>query len=235
MKSGLFFAAAGILLVASGCGVGVDPGPTLTANDDIDAGKVETVLAEIRMDAGDLKIDGGGSKLMAGTYRYSERVGRPIVHYDVTGSRGRLTIESPNTEGSINRKVNDWKVRMGSDVPLEMSVRLGGGDADLDMSRMLLQSVRVQMGAGEMSLNLAGMYKKDVDVEVDGGAGQAKIRPAKDMGAVVDATVGIGGIEANGFTMREGKYYNDAYAEGKPAVRVKVRGGVGDIQLSVGQ
>jgi hypothetical protein len=234
MKPGLVFVGTALLLLTNGCSMGVDPGPTLTANDEIEAGKAESVMAEIRMGSGDLKVDGGGSKLMTGTYRYSERVGRPMVRYDVTGSRGRLTIESPSTEGSINRKVNDWKVRMGSDVPLELSVRLGAGEADLDLSRMPLQSVKVEMGAGEMSLNLAGKYKKDVDVQVDGGAGEAKIRVPGDIGAVVDATLGIGGIEAGGLTKRDGKYYNDAYAEGKPAVRLKVRGGVGQITLSVG-
>jgi hypothetical protein len=44
---------------------------------------------------------------------------------------------------------------------------------------------------------------------------------------------GIGGINAKGLTQRYGKYYNDAYTEGKAAVRVDVRAGVGEVTLSV--
>ena len=80
--------------------------------------------------------------------------------------------------------------------------------------------MQVEMGAGEMRLNIAGKYPKDVSVVVKGGAGDTEIRLPRDMGAVVDAKLGIGGIKANGLTMRDAKYYNQSYAEGRPAVRV---------------
>jgi hypothetical protein len=177
-------------------------------------------------------IEGGASQLMDASFRYSENVGRPDVHYDTAGARGHLLVESPN-KSSVGNSVNEWTLRMGSQTPLEMNVNLGGGTADLDMSSLPLQSADVNVGAGELHLNLAGKYPKDVDVTVSGGAGQSNIRLPKDMGAVVDATVGIGGVDANGLTKRGDKYYNAAYVEGKPALRVHVRGGVGDIKLGV--
>ena len=91
------------------------------------------------------------------------------------------------------------------------------------------------MGAGEMVLNVAGKYTRDVTVQVNGGVGEARIKLPKDMGAVVEATGGIGSISTNGLTRRDGKYYNDAYSEGKPAVRMEVHGGVGDVIFSVGE
>jgi hypothetical protein len=103
----------------------------------------------------------------------------------------------------------------------------------LDMSKLPLRAVEVKMGAGELLLNVAGKYPNDVTVTVSGGAGEAKIRLPKDMGAVVDSRVGIGVIDTKGLTKRDGKYYNDAYAEGKPAVGMELQGGVGDITLSV--
>jgi hypothetical protein len=89
------------------------------------------------------------------------------------------------------------------------------------------------MGAGELVLNLAGRYTKDVAVRVSSGVGESRIRLPESMGVVVDAKAGIGGINAKGLTQRYGKYYNDAYTEGKAAVRVDVRGGVGEVTLSV--
>jgi len=227
---------AGMVFLLSGTGCNVldsDPGPTQTAREEIDAGKAETVRAEIRMGAGELRVEGGGTKLMEGSFRYSERVGRPTVRYDVTGSRGRLIVDSPKKDSSFGKMVNEWNLRIGSDAPLEMNVTLGGGKADLNMSRLPLHAMEVRMGAGELLLNMAGKYRKDVTVQVDGGAGEARIRLPRDVGAVVDAKVGIGSINTKGLTKRDGKYYNEAYAEGKPAVRMEVRGGVGEIKLSV--
>jgi hypothetical protein len=95
--------------------------------------------------------------------------------------------------------------------------------------------MEVNMGAGEMELNVAGKYTRDVTVQVNGGVGEARIRLPSAMGAVVNATAGIGSVSAKGLTKRDGKYYNDAYVEGKPAVRLDVQGGIGEIVLSVGE
>lgn len=224
---------AGVVFLISAVACSVDSGPVLTANDEIDVGKAEAVTVEVHMGAGELRIAGGATNLMAGFFHYSERVGRPTVRYDVTGAHGRLTVESPKNSSSNSRTVNSWDLRMGSQVPLVMNVTLGAGESNLDMSQLPLRSMEVNIGAGEMVLNLAGKYTRDVTVEVNGGVGEARIRLPRDMGAEVDATGGIGNIDAKGLSKRDGKYYNDAYAEGKPAVRMEVHGGVGSIILSV--
>jgi hypothetical protein len=226
-------AAAALLLSVAGCAV--DPGPIDTFSQQIDAGTAESVTAEVRMGAGNLHIESGASQLMNGSFRYSERFGRPNIRYDVTGAHGRLTIESAKGSSSGDKEVNTWDLQMGSAVPLEMIVSLGAGESNLDMSKLPLRSLDVSMGAGEMDLNVAGKYGRDVTVHVNGGVGEARIRLPKDTAAVVEATGGIGDVSAKGMTKRDGKYYNDAYADGKPAVRMEVHGGIGNIELSVEQ
>jgi hypothetical protein len=221
-----------LFLLSTGCiSIGRDAGPTSTSNEEIDAGSAEVVRADIHMGSGDLHLTGGAPKLLSGSFRYSDTVGRPIVHYDVTSSRGHLTVDSPNSS-SIRNKVNDWTLHMGSRVPLDMNVNLGGGDADLDLSTLPLQSLEVHLGVGDLKLNVAGKYPKDVTMQVNGGTGDLRVRLPKDMGVVVNASIGVGDVSANGLTKRDGKYYNAAYAEGKPAIRMDVRGTVGDIHLS---
>jgi hypothetical protein len=234
MRYTLGVAGSVFLLVVTGCNVvNSDSGTTKTVEQEIDVGKAETVRAEIRMSAGDLHIRGGGTKLMAGSERYSERTGPPAFRYDVTGSRGLLTVESPKNGGSIGKTAGDWNLRFGSAVPLELYVSLGAGDADLDASTLPLQRVEVHMGAGDLRLNLAGKYAKDVTAIVNAGAGDTKITLPGSMGVAVDAKVGIGGIQTDGLTKRDGTYYNEAYADGKPAIHLEVHGGVGDITLNV--
>jgi hypothetical protein len=146
------------------------------------------------------------------------------------GGRGVLTIESPEKDGLKGNAKNEWRLRMSSGAPLDLSVSLGAGESHLDLSQISLRAAEVNMGAGNMTFTMADRYTKDIDVQINGGVGEARIRLPHETGAVVDATGGIGSIEAGNLMKRaDGKYYNAAYADDKPAVHMKVRGGVGDI------
>src|ERR1700722_19775601 len=84
-----------LLVTIAGCNV--DTGPIETSSQQIDAGAAESVRADIRMSAGELRLEGGAPKLMNATYRYSQQIGAPGVRYDVTGAHGQLFVESPKT------------------------------------------------------------------------------------------------------------------------------------------
>ena len=237
MRTMFTLGCAALALALGGCGVihGIDPGPTQTSASAIDAGNVDGVQADVRMNAGTLKIEGGAPKLLNATFRYSEKAGRPVVQYDVTGSHGRLTVESPEGSSSTGHIVNQWDLQMGSDTPLDLTLALGAGESNLDVSRLALRSLKVSMGAGQTTLNMGGSYAKDISAEVDGGVGEARISLPHDTGAEVEVEGGIGSVKAQGLTKRDGKYYNDAYADGKPAVHMTVHGGVGSVILSVAE
>jgi hypothetical protein len=220
-------------MIIPSCVIDGDPGPELKHQQSVEAGTAEAINADIRMGAGELFIDGGGTKLLDANFRYSERLGRPVVRYDLTGFRGRLTVENPNKVGGGSNIVNEWKLAFGGKTPLDINTQLGAGKAEINLSKLAIRNVEIQMGAGELNLNVAGNYGRDIEVKVQGGVGEARIKLPRDFGAVVDAVGGIGSIDANGLSKRNGKYYNDAYSDGKPAIRMKVQGGVGEIHLSV--
>jgi hypothetical protein len=210
----------------------VDPGPVQTGTTAVEVGKADTARAEIHMNAGELWIEGGASRLLDATFRYSEHVGRPTVHYDVMGGRGVLTVDSPQSAsgGMKGNTKNEWRLRMSSEVPLDLSVGVGAGESHLDLSQITLRAAEVNMGAGNMTFNMADRYTQDVNVQINGGVGEAHIRLPRETGVVVDVTGGIGSVQAGNLTKRDdGRYYNSAYANGKPAVHMKVRGGVGDV------
>jgi hypothetical protein len=228
------FALLPALLASTGCLVTEsDPGPVQTARESVEAGAAENVSVDIHMGAGELRLEGGASKLLDATFRYSEAVGRPVVRYELTGFRGRLSVESPKKTTVGGKMTNEWNLRLGPKVPIDLTAHLGAGKTDLDVSSLPLRSLEVHMGVGELELNAAGKYTKDVNIQVHGGVGEARIDLPKDFGAVVDAKGGIGSINARGLTKRDGRYYNSAYEEGKPAIHMDVRGGVGEITLSV--
>jgi hypothetical protein len=228
MRIALLSVTAALVFTAA---CSVDPGAVLTGTSAVELGKADTVRAEIHMSAGELWIEGGASRLLDANFRYSERVGRPSVHYDVMGGRGVLTIESPESSSGLKGNAkNEWRLRMSSEAPLDLSVGLGAGESHLDLSQITLRAAEVNMGAGNMTFSMADRYTQDVNVQINGGVGEAHIRLPRETGAVVDAAGGIGSVQAGSLTKRDdGKYYNASYADDKPAVHMKVRGGVGDI------
>ncbi len=224
------------LVLVTGCRAIQDSGPVHTSTESVDAGAATSVKAHISMGAGSLKIDGGAPNLMTADFRYSEGIRQPVVRYDVTGTQGDLTVNSPKEGPTRGHSVNEWDLRMNSSIPLEATVALGAGESTLDFSLITLRSLNVSIGAGEVKLNVAGNYTKDVDVEVNGGVGSARIEVPRSVGAEIEVHGGLGSISAgSGLTKRDDKYYNDAYTPGKPAVHMSVHGGIGDVHLSVGE
>lgn len=222
---------ASLMLAAGGCVIVDNPGPVQHASEQVEDKNPEAVRAEIRMGAGELHVEGGSAKLLEADFRYSERIGKPVVRYDQTGFRGRLTIEPRAQTFSSGNIINEWRLRLGGKAPLDLHVQLGAGQGDLDLSRLPLRNLEVKMGAGELKLNLAGDYGRNVEAVVHGGVGEARITLPRTMGVVVDAKGGLGGINAYGFTKKGDRYYNQAYGEDKPHIRLEVRGGVGQISL----
>ncbi|MBL8179687.1 MAG: hypothetical protein JNK48_33725 [Bryobacterales bacterium] len=229
----IYWIAAPALLAMTGCvEFHADPGPTRTFEQSLEAGKADNLRAEIRMGVGKLEVEGGGKAAMDGSFRYSENLGKPDVRYEQTGFRGRIVVES-HGQKTIGDVENEWKLRFGDKLPIDFDVKLGAGESKMDLSALPVRNVDINMGVGELRLNLNGAYKRDVDVKVHGGVGEAHIQLPKGVGVIVDASGGIGEINVKGLEKRDGKYVNAAYDAGRPAVRMQVRGGVGEIHLTV--
>jgi hypothetical protein len=215
------------LLAVAGCDTR-DLGPPRMIEERVELGDAESVRAQIRMGAGELRMQGGATDLLDASFHTN--MGRPEVRYDVFAGRGRLEIEQDNARGGPNM-TNEWDLRLNDGVSADLEVKLGAGKNDLDFSTLKLRRAEIEMGVGELRLDLRGDYQEDVVVNVRGGVGEANIRLPSRVGVRVDAKGGIGEIRARGLTKRDDYYYNDAWENSRVRMRVEVRGGVGQINL----
>ena len=221
------------LAILPGCHIDDGPpGELITDTRSIDAGKVEMVRVDLRMGAGELEMTGGASKLLEGEFRHDSRRGKPDIRYEVTGFRGRLSIESSSTQSvGPNQKGDHWKVKLGEGVPIDLHVSMGAGEGDLKLADLSLRSVAVELGAGELKLDLRDDWKKDFDVRIRGGVGEATIYLPRGVGTTVTAVGGIGDIDVKGLLRRGNAWVNDQFEKSKVTVRVDVKGGIGQINL----
>ncbi len=229
MKSAALALAA---IMLAGCNVSMQhTGPLEHYTQSVELGKAEMVRVELKMGAGELRVEGGSPKLMDGDFSYNLPSWKPIVHYDASSFRGTLTIEQP-TGFSGGPHVNyKWDLRLNNDVPLDVVAHLGAGEARMDLGSLSLRSVEVHMGVGELRLDLRGAPKRDYDVEVHGGIGEATIYLPGDVGVDAKAAGGIGNISARGLEKRDDRWINPHQEHPPVTIHMEVHGGIGNITM----
>lgn len=226
------FVPAMALIALGGCDISNAPtGPTEHESKSVDLDKSEMARVNLKMGAGNLNIKGGSSKLVEADFTYNVPSWEPEFRYTNTGVRGDLLIEQPHSgrhHGSTNYT---WDLRFNNDIPVDLTVNFGAGNADLNLGSMSLRSVDIEMGVGELKLDLRGNPKRSYDVRIRGGVGEATVHLPKDVGIEADAQGGIGGIRASGLHKEEGRYINDALANANTKIHLNIRGGIGNINL----
>lgn len=215
-------------LCLAGCIAAIPTGPTQYDSRTIERDKSELVSVNLEMGAGDLKVGSGTSKLAQAYFTYNVPSWKPVVDY----SPGNLTISQPGrTHSHLGHTKYEWDVRLGQQIPFDLRVRCGAGQAQLDLGFLDLRSVDVQMGVGQMQMDLRGDPKHDYAVHIQGGVGEATVKLPMRAGVYATARGGIGEISVRGMRKEGNHWVNDAYGTSKVKVRVDVNGGIGQIAL----
>ena len=206
------------------------PGPERSETRAIELDKSEEVKIDLKMGAGELRVNGGAEKLMEGRFSYNRLRLRPEITYTSGGFRGHLVVEEPSHVGTATSRYV-WDLRFNNQKALDLDVNCGAGETRLNLGDLTLRRVTVDMGVGQLRMDLRGAPKNDYEVSVHGGIGEATIYLPENVGIDAHVEGGIGGIHAPGLQKREGRYVNDSYGHAKTTVRLDVEGGIGSINL----
>src|SRR3984885_7614535 len=217
-------------LLLTGCGRDWGPpGPERTETRSIELDQSEEVRVDLKMGAGELRVEGGADKLMEGRFTYNRLRLRPEISYNA-GSRGHLVVEEPSHMGTATHRYA-WDLRFNNQKPLDLDVHCGAGETRLNLGDLTLRRANVEMGVGELKMDLRGAPKSDYEVNVRGGGGEATIYLPENVGIDAHVEGGIGDIRAPGLSKRDGRYVNDSYGRAKTTVRLDIEGGIGAINL----
>jgi predicted membrane protein len=107
---------------------------------------------------------------------------------------------------------------------------MGAGQSDLRVDGLNLTNLEVNMGAGELHLDLTEQ-KSNLRADIEGGVGSATIRLPRDVGVRVEASGGLGSINAHGLQRDGDAYVNAAYGKTPASIDLTIEGGVGEINL----
>jgi hypothetical protein len=213
-------------------------GEMQTATESVELGDADSVMLEIQMGAGTMDLRGGADSLLDAEFSYNIEELRPLVSYSVSDRQGRLVVQHPDVDDvtvllNATNYQTHWKLRLGSDAPLDMTVTLGVGEAMLDLSGLQLTGLEVEAGVSESTIDLSGEWRQGFPVSVEGGVGATTLLLPATTGVRVQAEKGIGEVKTIGLQQQGEFYVNEAYGQGDVNLEISVEAGIGEIHLQV--
>ena len=221
-------------VLLSGCVIATNPatGPTQYDSPSFERGDVKELRLTLDMGAGDLKVGTGTHKLAQAYFTYNVPSWKPEVDYNPSGGSASLVVRQNGTHHShFGTLKYEWDLRLNQEVPLDLKVNFGAGQAQLDLGSLDMRSVAVDMGVGSLRMDLRGNPKHDYNVRVNGGVGEAVLQLPGNVGVYAEASGGIGEISARNLRKEDGHYVNDLLGKSPVTIRINVQGGVGSIKL----
>jgi hypothetical protein len=227
----LAMAILAVVWLAAACD---EPGNILTDTQTVAAGGAERVEVELEMGAGELRLASATQDaLLDATFRYNRPRLRPEVDYNVSGSTGHLRVGRRHAGISFGHVHNEWDLRLGRSLPVDLRVNLGAGESKLDLRGLQISGVDIVMGVGEMTLDLQGPHAKSFDVKINGGVGSGRIYLPADVGVRARVQGGIGSVDVHGLSKQGGVYTNDAYGKSSVTIDIDINAGIGSLDLRV--
>jgi len=217
------------IVVLAGCTDGVRPGPPEHETKVLELDKSELTRVDLKMGAGELRISGGSPKLMEADFDYNIPGWKPQVDYHSTGVLSDIEISHP--PGTVPHGKSDWNLHFNDSVSMDLVVKMGAGEAHLNLGSLNLRSVAFDLGAGQVDVDLRGNPKRSYDVHINGGVGQATVHVPASVAISATATGGIGEVNVHGLEKRNGRWINPLHENAPVTIRLDVKGGVGQIDL----
>lgn len=221
-------------LVLAGCAPTARVGALRSESQSVELVEAGPVRVDVNFGAGDLEITGGAEKLLEADFTYNVAMLKPEVEY----RGGRLYIRQPGTRGlpdlrDITDFRNEWDLRLYDQVPMDLSVDVGGGSGDLQLAGLSLTGLDVNLGAGDYTVDLSGDWARDLNVNIDAGAAFLDVKLPTDIGVRVEIDSGPHTVDARGLKRNGDAYTNDAYGESDVTLRIDINAGIGSINLEV--
>lgn len=207
-------------------------GETEVETYTIELGSVDSVIVDMDMGAGELKIHGGARELMEATVTTNVAEWKPTINYHDTGRQGVLKIRQGKAKGiPMGDTENRWDISLNEDVLIDLRIDVGAGAGTLDLRDIQLSTLDIDAGVGELKLDLSGGRGQDLNVDIDGGVGSATIILPDEIGVRVHVNGGIGSVHAHGLYKDDHVYMNDAFGQSEVAITIQIDAGIGSIEL----
>lgn len=162
-----------------------------------------------------------GAVGLAPGLRLEERAGRGVLH--ITG-RERFRF-------GRRAEPDEWDLHLNKGVPLELTVRLGAADGDLDMTDLKVRTLNLDVGASSVLVRFpkeAGLTRATVKA----GAASLILEIPPGVGARIVSESGLASIDVSSrFSRSNGVYANPEYQTAANRLDLELKAGVSSVSV----
>jgi len=221
---------------------GGEQGTSSTETTSAPLGGADRIDATIRMGVGDLAVSSVPSQTagFTGKFKYSPESWKPEVTYGVgelaDGVKvGVLYVGQPEAGGATKwlDAENLWDLALASGVPTNVSLKMGVGQGNVDLSGVDVRHLEAVTGVGETKIDLSGPRLADVSGTITTGVGDTTVRLPRDVGVQITGGDGLGDVSSEGFNSSGNVKTNDAWGKPGPKITLKIVRGVGDVTFEL--
>lgn len=216
-----------------------------TETTTVALGDAEGLDMTVRQGVGVLKLAAGepsSTTAMDATFAFAPVEWKPEVTYSVEETRGVLYVGQTDigVGPEFGKSENTWEMKVSPDVPVKLSLKLGVGEADVDLRGVDVTGLEAITGVGEATFDLSGERTRDLTARIEAGVGEVTIRVPSDVGVrIVGAQDGLGDFSADGFerddsagaTPDGNDLVNDAFAGDGPKIELFITRGIGEVTV----
>jgi hypothetical protein len=196
---------------------------------DAETGRIDVSFDAGQLEIGALPVD--SENVLEGTLRGGKNNATSSVR--VENSMVAVVLRR-NWPGRFLYTGNDdflWTLGVTRTIPLDITLSMGAGQIEADLTNLQVASVNVRLGAGQVVLRLPP--KSAMDVRVSLGAGQVEIYAPDGVPLDVRCTTGVGNCELpNGSGFWGQNYTSPGYATAEDQIRIEISVGVGEAHVS---
>jgi hypothetical protein len=164
------------------------------------------------------------------------------IRFDVRPSGDRATVDLDREGGPFSFPFffsggqERWDVRLNSGIPLDLSLDMGSGSFDFDLTGLQLASLSLDQGSGSSRLTLPA--KGQFAIKIDLGSGSLDITLPQSMAARITLDKGSGSFNPDGRFRQiqgqgrdDGVWETESYAQATDRVDLDIDQGSGSISV----
>jgi hypothetical protein len=229
--------AAAILAILVGAllvtGVQVERGHMATAQvrQALESG-VKSAKIDLEPAMGSLRLEKLAEPvaLVMGTIPDSSAI-RVTENYVLENGQANYTLRSPDSTFVVttDTQVYNWDLGLATDIPLDLYVSLGAGQADLDLSGLTLSALKLDLAVGQAVVVLPAT--SSFSGTIDNAIGQVEIIIPSGVEVVIKVDNALSVVQTGSGIVKDGDTYSAGGGGAKYRITLHISQAIGNINL----
>lgn len=200
-------------------------------------GSLQRAEVDIQFGAGELIVNSLSDttpELVQGEYEHrglSQGVNKSFKTLD---GIGKLELNAaPAGQRILSDFRQNWHVGLTPRIPMDLSVKAGASQGQLDLTNLKLSRLRVDIGASKVVIDMPKVTLGTLDAEIKAGAADLTIKIPPGVAAQIKPDIGLASFKIDDVRFpKTGEYYaSPGFAQAPARIRLEISSGLAKIDV----